>query len=173
MDENQRLKLQQMISENKVIDQTELIRNLKHSDMLFSDINNLLCLKKKYNNDTTCESFTCETMSECNFLFTYYTDVYNKVKNDEIDLDLLFKFINILKTIENGEKEQHEASYEVGNILKEIYIDSALKKAEKIDSLNSDENKYRGPEVSISWKQFKETKNGETKKNVKPSKNKR
>ena len=69
----------------------------------------------------------------CSFLYTNYTDIYNKVKNDEIDLPLLNQFLNVLQRIENGEMDQHEGSYFVGKILKEIYIDSALKKADKLD----------------------------------------
>ena len=155
MNDHERLKLQQMISETNVEDQTELIRHLKHSEILFSDINTLIQLKNKYGNNVDCEGFQNESVLECNFLFTYYTDIYNKVKKDEIDLELLFKFINILKSIECGEKDQHEASYEVGSILKEIYIDSALKKAEKIDANNKTENEYKGPNVNLSWKQYK------------------
>ena len=157
MNDEQRLKLQQMISENNVEDQTQLIRDLKHSEILFSNINNLIQLKNKYGNDVNSESFTNEAILECNFLFTYYTDIYNKVKKDEIDLKLLFKFINILKSIEDGEKDQHEASYEVGTILKEIYIDSALKKAEKLDANNETKEEYRGPDINLSWKQYKRT----------------
>jgi hypothetical protein len=158
MNDTQRLKLQQMISANNIEDQTELIRNLKHSEILYSNINNLIQLKNKYGNNVDCETFTNEAMVECNFLFTYYTDIYNKVKKDEIDLQLLFKFINILKNIEDGQKDQHEASYEVGTILKEMYVDSALKKSEKLDALNETKEEYRGPELHLSWKQFKHLK---------------
>ena len=42
MNDDQRLKLQQMISANNVEDQTQLIRHLKHSGILLSDINNLI-----------------------------------------------------------------------------------------------------------------------------------
>lgn len=155
MNDDQRLKLQQMISANNVEDQTQLIRHLKHSGILLSDINNLIQLKNKYGNNIECESFRNESMIECNFLFTYYTDIYNKVKKDEINLHLLYKFIDILKSIEDGEKDQHEASYDVGTILKEIYIDSALKKAEKLDANNENKEEYRGPDINLSWKQFK------------------
>jgi len=48
MNDEQRLKLQQMISTNNVEDQTQLIRNLKHSEILRSNINNLIELKNKY-----------------------------------------------------------------------------------------------------------------------------
>lgn len=155
MNDEQRLKLQQMISTNNVEDQTQLIRDLKHSEILKSNINNLIQLKNKYGNDINSESFSNEAIFECNFLFTYYTDIYNKVKKDEIDLQLLYKFLNILKSIEDGEKDQHEASYEVGIILKEIYIDSALKKAEKLEENNKSKEEYRGPDLNLSWKQFK------------------
>lgn len=155
MNDNQRLKLQQMINENNVEDQTELIRQLKHSEILKNNINSLISLKNKYGNDITNQNFILDSMMECNFLYTYYTDIYNKIKKDEIDMQLLFKFINILKSIEDGEKDQHEASYEVGVILKEIYIDSALKKAEKLDALNETKDEYKGPQTNISWKQYK------------------
>ena len=155
MNDEQRLKLQQMISENNVEDQTQLIRNLKHSEILRTNVNNLIQLKNKYGNDINSESFVNESIFECNFLFTYYTDIYNKVKKDEIDLQLLYKFLDILKSIEDGEKDQHEASYEVGTILKNIYIDSALKKAEKLEQMNKTEEEYRGPALNVSWKQYK------------------
>ena len=66
--------------------------------------------------------------SKCKFLYDNYTDIFNRVKKSEIDLNLLSKFLNILKQIEDGNLDQHEASYQVGSILKEIYVDSALQR---------------------------------------------
>ena len=173
MNDRERLKLQQMISETNVEDQTELIRHLKHSEILSNDINTLIQLKNKYGNNVDCEGFQNESVLECNFLFTYYTDIYNKVKKDEIDLELLFKFINILKSIEGGEKDQHEASYEVGSILKEIYIDSALKKSEKLEANNKTEDEYRGPNVYLSWRQYKNSIESSSKSASKSTRNKK
>jgi hypothetical protein len=51
MDDKQRLQLQNMIKTNDVTDQTELIRNLKHSQVLRTEINNLIMLRSKYNGD--------------------------------------------------------------------------------------------------------------------------
>ena len=52
--------------------------------------------------------------------------------------------------------DQHEGSYEVGLLLKKIYVDSALRKAEKLDAEHAQsEPEYKGPQVDISWKQFK------------------
>ena len=155
MDNNQRLQLQKMISENNVEDQTNLIRNLKHSDKFKTEINNMIMIKAKYRNDQ--ERINTECMNECNFLFTYYTDLYNKIRKDEINLMILNNFINILKQIEDGELDQHEGAFKVGTILKELYIDSAIKKGDKLDEENEKNNpiKPKQEPKSISWKQFK------------------
>ena len=158
MDEKDKLQLQKMISANNVLDQTPLIRELKHSHILRDNINNLILLKVKYPNDP--EMLNLEAMVECNFLFTYYTDIYNKIRKDEIDLDILFKFIDVLKKIEDGELDQHEGSFEVGTLLKKIYVDSALKKAEKLNEENDKKSpEYKGPQVNVSWSQFKKINN--------------
>jgi hypothetical protein len=155
MTDNQRLQLQNMIKANNVEDQTNLIRNLKHSDLLKNDINALILLKAKYRNEP--DKINENALTECNFLFTYYTDIFNKVKKDEIDLGILFKFIDVLKKIENGVLDQHEGSFIVGTLLKELYIDSALKKADKLN----EEHEKNNPKVpfkepnNISWRQFK------------------
>jgi hypothetical protein len=154
MDENQRLHLQKMITANNVEDQTGLIRNLKHSNILREDVNNLVMLKAKYLEDA--DALNLEAMSECNFLFTYYTDLYNKIRKDEIDLKILFQFLDVLSKIEEGKIDQHEGSFEVGMLLKKIYVDSALRKAEKLNAESDKmESEYKGPQVEISWKQFK------------------
>jgi hypothetical protein len=154
MDENQRLHLQKMIAVNNVEDQTGLIRELKHSHVLRDNVNNLVMLKAKYPEDP--DSLNLEAMVECNFLFTYYTDLYNKIRKDEIDLKILFQFIDVLQKIEDGVIDQHEGSFEVGTLLKKIYVDSALRKAEKLNAETQVvEPEYKGPQVEISWKQFK------------------
>jgi hypothetical protein len=131
MNDGERLQLQKMIKANDVEDQTGLIRNLKHSHQLRSDINGLILLKAKYRNNQ--DQIITEAMGECNFLFTYYTDIFNKVRKDEIDLNILFKFLDVLRQIEDGELDQHEGSFVVGKLLKEMYVDSALRKADKIN----------------------------------------
>ena len=159
MDDNQRLQLQNMIKANNVEDQTELIRKLRHSEILSREINQLLLLKRKFNDtNLESESFQIESIDQCNFLFTYYTDLFNKIKKNEIDLTILNKFLNVLQMIENGEVDQHEGSFMVGTLLKEIYVDSALRKAEKLNE-NEDADKpvLKGPQVNISWKQFRST----------------
>lgn len=155
MDDNSRLHLQKMIKANNVEDQTDLIRELKHSHLLQEDINNLLMIKAKYRADV--DKINEEGMNECSFLFTYYTDIYNKVRKDEINLSILNKFLNVLRRIEDGEIDQHDGSYLVGQLLKEMYVDSALKKAGKLDQQNKVElvNTPKNETMNVSWKQFK------------------
>ncbi len=153
MDSNQRLQLQNMIKANNVEDQTSLIRNLKHSQIIRDEVNTMIVLKAKYKGND--EKIHEETMNDCPFIFTYYTDIYNKVRKDEIDIGLLNKFLDVLKQIENGELDQHEGSFLIGNILKEIYIDSALKKADK---LNTPENATKPVSIkqALTYTEFKQ-----------------
>jgi hypothetical protein len=158
MDTSQRLQLANMIKANNVEDQTDLIRKLKHSVILRNDIEQLLEIKKTYAGDV--EAIQRESMGACPFLFTYYTDIFNKIKKDEIDLTILYKFLDVLAKIENGEVDQHEGSFMVGTLLKELYIDSALKKSEKLDEAAASEKaeqdkQIKAPQVKISWREFK------------------
>jgi hypothetical protein len=156
MDDKQRLQLQNMIKTNNVEDQTDLIRNLKHSQILRNEINNMIMIKAKYRGDD--QKIAEECMNESNFLFTYYTDIFNKVKKDEIDINLLYKFLDILKKIEEGQLDQHEGSFFVGSILKELYVDSALKKADKLNENEEPKPEPIKPQQNVSWKQFKKMK---------------
>jgi hypothetical protein len=102
-------------------------------------------------------------VNRCGFLFNTYTDIFNKVKKNEIDLTILGQLLGVLKMIEDGKVGQHEASVEVGQLLKQIYIDSALKKSEKLDKLHSGSSSSSSsssdlpPAKKISWKQYKAT----------------
>lgn len=153
MDNNSRLQLQQMIKANNVQDQTGLIRDLKHSSTLNENVQHLILLKSKYSNDP--DKLHAEGMIECSFLFMHYTDIYNKIRKDEIDLQILFKFLDVLKKIEDKEIDQHEGSFEVGTLLKKIYVDSALKKADKLNASEQANKEEINKGSNITWRQFK------------------
>ena len=95
--------------------------------------------------------------SQCSFLFNNYTDIFNKVKKNEMNLNILRSLIEVLKSIEDGLMDQHTGAFEVGKILKAMYIDSALLKAEKIDKKTGE--KLPSAEAvaakDISWIQYK------------------
>jgi|UniRef100_A0A6C0CXL4 hypothetical protein len=159
MNDLERLNLQKMIQANDAENNTHLIRNLKHSKLILNDVDELLKIKKQ--NPRLAKSnpdvFDKMCISKCQFLFNNYTDIFNKVKKDEIDLNILVRLLNVLHSIEEGQVDQHEGSFEVGKLLKQIYIDSALKKADKLEEKYSDKKGERKkPEEKITWKQFKE-----------------
>ena len=154
MDEKQKLQLQQMINENNVEDRTDQIRVLKHSSIIRQEVNELILLKQRCKD---AEELNLEGMINCNFLFTYYTDIYNKVRKDEIDYLILFQFLDVLKKIEDGILGQHDGSYEVGLLLNKLYFDSALKKANKLNALygSTDDETPAKESLDISWKTYK------------------
>ena len=136
MTNEERLNLQKMINANDVEDQTGLIRQTKHSDVIRNEVQNLLALKSKYPRlaKSNPNEFEKMCLSKCGFLFNHYTDIFNKVNKEEIDLQILYKFLDVLKQIEDGKIDQHDGSFKVGKLLKELYVDSALKKTEKMDA---------------------------------------
>lgn len=167
MNNLERINLQKMINDNNVEDNTNLIRNLKHSKLILKDVDTLLGLKKNYarlaKSNRTKETFEAMCLKQCSFLFNNYTDIYNKVLKDEIDLHILTKLLNVLHRIENEKLDQHEGSFEVGKLLKEIYIDSALRKANKQDEIDEKNDKKKKakklPEKKISWDEYKKLRN--------------
>ena len=129
LNNEEKLHLNKLINENNVEDFTEKIRSQKQSNLIKSDIKQMMFLKQKYSRlcKSNPDEFDKICVSQCQFLFNNYTDLFNKVKNDTLDLTIMDKVLTILKRIEDSEIDQHEGSYLVGKYLKELYIDSALK----------------------------------------------
>jgi hypothetical protein len=151
-----------MIKANDTTDCTEEIRNKKQSVLIRNDVKQIVFLKQKYQRlaKSNPGEFDAICMKQCGFLFNNYTDLYNKIKNDNLDLNLLDKFLNILKKIEDGELNQHEGSYLVGKQLKELYVDSALRNQEKLEAKDKHRKVQKKPptannEKKISYKDFK------------------
>jgi hypothetical protein len=164
MNNSERIHLQKMINANNVQDCTQDIREKKHSQKIYVDVTRLLELKTKYEKtlgESNPEKFDDMCVSQCSFLFNNYTDIFNKVKKNEMNLQILLKLIEVLKSIEEGLIDQHTGAFEVGKILKAMYIDSALLKAEKIDKKTGEkiENITNVPAKKISWKEFKQMDN--------------
>ena len=160
MDDKQRLNLQEMVNASDAEDNTSKIRNLKHSKLIQNDVEQLLNLKNKYKrmsltNPTKYESIICK---HCNFLFTNYTNIFNRLMKDELDTTLLMKFLVVLKLIEDGQLDQQEGSVMVGKYLKELYLDSAVRKADALDEERSGEKEAPKEGKDISWKTFKHAK---------------
>ena len=135
MNDDERLNLRKMIAANNTEDNTSKIRNLKHGELIRADVATLLKVKHDYARleKSNPAQFDAICVSRCAFLFKHYPDIFNKIKKNEMDLTILMKFVSVLKLIEDGKIDQHDGSFEVGKLLKQIYIDSAIRTSEHLD----------------------------------------
>ena len=155
IDDETRLNFDKMLKESGASDNTAKIRKLKHSSKIREQVTIMMDIKKKY---SRLGKRGLEKMieSKCNWLFTNYTNIFNKLKKGELNLTILNKFLSTLKDMEDGDMDQHEASVKIGQILKELYIDSALqqeKKQNEKDKRNA--KKFKRPKNNLSWEQYK------------------
>ena len=159
MNQKERLNLKKLINEMDCVDNTENIRKIKHSHKIRDDIIKLQ--KLKHNPDfyelkrSVPHSFAEKCRNECSFLFTNYTDIFNKLCKDELNLQIMFNLLNVLQTIEDGKVDQHEGSVVCGKLLKELYIDSAIRCGENLDKENIVEPVVYAEAKNISWKDYK------------------
>ena len=150
MNDSDRLNLKRMIGQTDCDDNTEIIRKLRHSSLIYKDLetfNKLRC--KSAVNDIDLYK------DRCAFLYNNYMDIFNRLVKDELDIAIFKRLLVALRQIEDGEVDQHEGSVTVGTILKELYIDSALKHSNNMPDSQITYIKSK----SISWKQFKSLRN--------------
>lgn len=166
---NECLNLKQMIKDNDVEDFTSNIRDKCHSQLIKHDIIQYIELSNKYSRlqKTNIEQFKAICRNQCSFLYNNYTDIFNRLINNTLNLTIFDNLLNILHKIETSEVNQHEASYLVGKYLKELYIDSNLR-ADKLQDDKKRNNKKNKKVVNkpanhnnISYSQFKQMQNNE------------
>jgi hypothetical protein len=160
MNNEERLNLKKLVSEMDCENNTDNIRRLKHSEKIRDDIRKmeLLKLSKKNLYETEPAEFNELCKKECSFLYTNYTDIFNKIIVGELNLDIMAQMLYVLKLIEEEQVDQHEGSAMVGKILKELYIDAAIKRGEKIDKENELSKPKEVEEKKISWNEWKKNK---------------
>jgi hypothetical protein len=150
---SERLDLKKLIRESDAQDNTEYIRNVKHSMKIRDDI---VVLDKLMKKGITDEG---KLKDAAPFLNENYTDIFKKMIKGEIDLEIMGRLLLILKLIEDERVDQHEGSVMVGKILKELYVDSALKNCKKRDeeqdALEKEEEVKYKDEKPISWAEWR------------------
>ena len=161
MNSKERLDLKKLMSQTENYeDNTEGIRRLKHSDLIISDIKkieNYKATMKEIRTKSPDEFYVfCQT--KCSFLYNQYTDIFNRLIKDELDIHLMFQMLETLKKIENGDIDQQEGSVIIGKILHKIFVESAMKRGEKLESTTNgsttvENHKIEGKE--ISWSEYK------------------
>jgi hypothetical protein len=152
MIQNENIDLKKLVTSSDYIDNTNKIRKLKHSQKIKNDLRRMDSIKKDYG-DSSLEK--CKI--ECCFLYNNYTDIFNKYFNDEIDIQILAKLLIILKLIEENKIEQEAGSVMVGKILKEMYIDCALKYSDKKEEKIEEKKEIIREQKNIKWSNWKKT----------------
>ena len=142
MNPEQRIKLNELIRTNNSVDNTPLIRELKHSSKIWEDVKKIILLKK----DKEWKEIESQCRIEANFLYTNYTMIFNRLLRDGIDVSILYAFLGVLKEIEDGVLDQHEASFKIGTLLKQMYIDPKLDEVKEPTYVQGQ---------NISWQEFK------------------
>ena len=158
LSDDERLNLKHLMKEMDYVDNTETIRRLKHSTKIRNDIKKLAELKKEHADlrETMPEQFFNIAQTECNFLYNNYTDIFRRFLKDELDLIIMSKLLIVLKLIEDGQIEQQDGSVRVGRLLKELYLDSAVRRADALDKEHNKEKPVIEAGKEISWKKYKQ-----------------
>ena len=159
----ERLNLKKLVNEMDCEDNTEYIRKVKHSMKIRDSIRTLELLKKDNLQMFTekPEEFRELAQTQAHFLFFNYTDIFNKILKDELDLDIMTQLLYVLNMIEEEKVDQHEGSVLVGKILKKLYVDSALKRCDNLDKEHSSEktvDESKLPPKSLKWNEWKQAK---------------
>jgi hypothetical protein len=153
---DERINLKNLLSRSEdAVDNTESIRKLKHSNSIAADILKIKKLKTSFSPGEELEAVCRE---HCPFLYNKYTDIFNRIMKDELDLAIMGNLLTVMQMIEDEKVDQHEGSVIVGKILKELYVDSALKKADKLNEKYDSIKEEERPKVEgkkISWREFK------------------
>mgnify|MGYP001248887509 FL=1 len=154
---NEKLQLQKMINESECDDNTSQIRELKHSILLRDNIRKLDTFRKANIElqKTNYNEFVNQAKDIVPFLYNSYTDIFNRITKDELDLEIMTKLLIVLKMIEDDKINQHEGSVMVGKVLKELYVDSALKRGENLDEQYKSAEPTPKEHGNISWKDYK------------------
>jgi len=128
MNHDQRAKLNQYIDDNGTKDFTESIRETKRSVRVRTDVKHMLEIKQMNPRmkQTDPETFDRICAHECEFLHAEMNFLYEKLRDDKVDMDVFWKFLAMLEQIERGELDQHTASMHVGELLKRMYVDKVI-----------------------------------------------
>jgi len=140
MNPEQRLQLHEMIRANNTQDNTSLIRQLRHSSRIRADVERIVELRQT--------NPLADLTQEASFLYTNYTMIFNRLLKDRLDVSVLYSFLDVLKEIEEGCLDQHEASFKIGTLLKEMYVDPKLEPQAPVFLSGK----------TLSWQEFKQIK---------------
>jgi len=159
LNDDEKINLKKLMNEMEYEDNTETIRRLKHSTKIRSNMRKMEELKNEHAElrITSPEQFFIIVQTECQFLYNNYTDIFRRMMNDEVNITIMSKLLIVMKLIEDGQIDQQDGSVRVGRLLKEMYLDSAVKRADALDQEHSERKEAINEGNSTSWSKFKQS----------------
>ena len=158
MNPQERVQLDKMIAAGNVEDVTSEIRKKKHSGVLKSElgsIRRILADRAAGALDLTEEEITNMCDNYAPYMRVHYTDLFLRARKGDLDFDIMDNLIAVLERIENGSIDQHEGAHEVGTLLKRLYIDSALKRSDRLDDVDAATESADSEPIDVSYAQYK------------------
>lgn len=161
--------IQRLMKENGTIDVTDTIRSERNSKRIKQDLTAYFrySLSHQRLKESSPSTFQNQARVICSFLHDKFPLVLEKLISDTMDITTLMKFIRLLEMIEEGDLDQHEASFQVGLILKDMFINPAIDgkpqtsgSNDSTHALPAEENTEQEPELkpthNISYSDFKD-----------------
>lgn len=105
----------------------------KESDKMMKMINKLKLDYYKLENNKIDED---TLRKENQYLIENYPTIESKIKDNSLDMNILYPMLVNLDKIKNGRVSEHEASVEIGTILRDKFVIPDLKKKGLDVSLN-------------------------------------
>jgi hypothetical protein len=153
MDNKQKAQLQRMIEEYGVQDTTQDIRDAKQSSILLKELHEFERFRRT--SRLSKYMFAEKARTILSYWHTNYKSIFDKIVMNEINMDILNTFVLTLKQVEDGNLNQHEASFKIGSILKQMYVDSKIDESRAKSSVATSGSQGTGN--GITWKQYKES----------------
>lgn len=152
-----RLNLKKLVDNAECENNTGEIRRLRHSMKIREDVRRIEVIKRVNGimRETDFAQYEALCIQKCRFLYDNYNEIFNKIIKDELDLQIMSKMLVVLKMIEDEKVDQHEGSVLVGKLLADLYLDSAVKRADKLDKEYESMKAVPVEGKKISWKEYK------------------
>lgn len=152
MNNNHKRELDRLIQENDTKDQTQSIRERKHSSKLRDQVLTLYVLKYKQQHKSMV-AMQDMIKKECEFLYTNYRELYEILMTKNMDLGMMLKMLELLENIETSKMTQHESSFALGQMLKEMYIDPKIN--QRVEELDVNNEPINIEPMKLSWSDYK------------------
>ena len=162
MDPSERIDLKKLMKagEHDYVDNTDGIRRLKHSDLIAGDMKKMEDLKKSHASmrTTSPDEFSQLCQKKCSFLFNAYTDIYNRLFKDQLDVNLMLDALRTLKQVETGKINQQEGSILMGKLFYKVFVSNAIKHEDSSKTTSPpSESAPERVENQITWREYKQT----------------